>query len=128
MHVYETAEENATKVDDGNAGHEWSAASTPHVAVGPARTRAPELRDAVQTQDGGNGAGRPASSQLQDQPKSKRGAEGERELRLANPIAGGVQGHRSSGVHRRTLEERGSIHTGDLLTVFNRPTTNGDSM
>jgi len=113
MHVHETAKENATKVDDGNAGHEWSAASTPHVAVGPTRTCAPEFRDAVQTQDGGNGAGRPASSQLQDQPKGKRGAEGERELRLANIIAGGIQSHRSSGVHRRTLEERGSIHTGD---------------
>lgn len=77
MHVHETAEKNATKVDDGNAGHEWSAASAPHVAVGPTRACAPEFRDAVQTQDGGNGAGRPASSQLQDQPKGKRREERE---------------------------------------------------
>jgi len=77
MHVHETAEENAIKVDDGNAGHEWSATSAPYVTVGPTRACASEFSDAVQTQDGGNGASRPASSQLQDQPKSKRGAEGE---------------------------------------------------
>lgn len=41
MHVHETAEENATKVDDGNAGYEWSATSAPYVAVGPTRACAP---------------------------------------------------------------------------------------
>lgn len=115
VHVHETAEEDATEVDDGDAGHERSAASAPHVAIRPARARAPEFRDAVQTQDGGNGTGRPAPSELQDQPKGERGATGERELRLVDPVAGGVQGHRSSGVHRRTLTERGSIHTGAVL-------------
>lgn len=112
VHVHEAAEEDAAAVDDGDAGHERAAASAPHVAVGPARARAPGLRDAVQAQDGGDGAGRPAPSQLQDQPEGERRAAGERELRLADPVAGGVQGHRGGRVHRRTLEERGSIHTG----------------
>lgn len=80
VHVHETAEEDAAEVDDGDAGHERSAASAPHVAVGVARARAPEFRDAVQAQDGGDGAGRPAPSQLQDQPEGERGAAGEREL------------------------------------------------
>lgn len=61
VHVHETAEEDAAAVDDGDAGHERSAASAPHVAVGYAR--APH-RDAVQKQDGGNGVGRLAPSQL----------------------------------------------------------------
>lgn len=62
--VHETAEKDAAEVDDGNAGHERSATSTTHVAIGVARARATEFRDAVQTQDGGNGTGRLAPSQL----------------------------------------------------------------
>lgn len=113
VHVHEAAQEDAAAVDDGDAGHERPAASAPHVAVGPAGACAPvRRRDAVQTQDGGDGAGRPAPSQLQDQPESERGATGERELGHAAPVARGVQGHRGSGVHRRTFAQRRSIHTG----------------
>lgn len=64
MHVHETAEKDAAEVDDGDARHERSAAPAPHVAIGLARARAPYFHDAVQTQDGGNGAGRLAPSQL----------------------------------------------------------------
>lgn len=64
VHVHETAEKDAAEVDDGNAGHERPATSTAHVAIGAARARAAEFRDAVQTQDGGNGTGRLAPSQL----------------------------------------------------------------
>lgn len=112
VHVHEAAEEDAAPVDDGDAGHERPAASAPHVAVGPARARAPGLRDAVQAQNGGDGAGRPAPPQLQDQPEGERGAAGERELRLVDPVAGGVQGHRGRRVHSRAPEERRPIHSG----------------
>jgi len=112
VHVHEAAEEDAIEVDDGNAGHERSAASSSHFAVGATRAGSAEFNDAVQTQDGGNGAGRLAPSQLQDQPEGEHGAAGERELRLVDTVAGGVKGHRGGGVYRRTLEERGSIHTG----------------
>jgi len=80
MYVHETAEKDATAVDDGDAGHERSATSAPHVAIRPAGTRAPEFGNAIQTQNGGNGTGRPAPSQLQDQPEGERGAAGKREL------------------------------------------------
>lgn len=115
VHVHEAAEKDATEVDDGDAGHERSSASASHIAVGLARARAPEFRNTVQAQDGGNGAGRPSPSQLQDQPEGERGTTRKRELRFVDPVAGSVQGYRSSGVHRRTLEERGSIHTGNVL-------------
>lgn len=64
VHVHETSEKDAAEVDDGDARNEWSATSASHVAVGPTRASSPGLCDTVQTQDGGNGAGRPAPSQL----------------------------------------------------------------
>lgn len=57
MHVHEAAEKDTAEVDDGNAGHERPTTSTTHVAIGAARARTTEFRDAIQTQDGSNGTG-----------------------------------------------------------------------
>jgi len=57
VHVHEAAEKDATEVDDGDAGHERSTASAPHVAIRASRACPTDFSDAVQTQDGGNGTG-----------------------------------------------------------------------